>query len=436
MTVTTNYLVTGNGITGSTANAVQALVSEAGNLAVATMGDSIAAVNFTYGLYFDARGAVNWALTFGGHQFDFQPTDQFAISGSNSVDMRNVQLPLIIAAMQAGRRYKYVWISIGTNDPGSGLTFAESVAAITTTCQKLRAYGVMPILRGISPRGNDGSLTTAKQGMLRLLAWMRTASLTGLCKLVDVGDIYADNATARFNGLAANLYADLLHPNQRGACMEGYLLYQQVFAKDPVAPMQFASSSADLFDRTLNPGGCLGTSAFHSGGTVSTAATTDPWYSAGAWTVTNRTLTNGVTRNDPTLTIAGAGGAATLHVDISQSSAAWAATAVQPGDLIESRALVKVTGAARVNTFSLAIGENDGAAEVQYGGLAKEGVDTSELILPDGLYWLRTPRTPIRAYTGPGSSVLRTYLKISAATGGGAAGVMQVMALEMRPVSL
>jgi len=31
MTVTTNYLVTGNGITGSTANAVQALVSEAGS---------------------------------------------------------------------------------------------------------------------------------------------------------------------------------------------------------------------------------------------------------------------------------------------------------------------------------------------------------------------------------------------------------------------
>jgi hypothetical protein len=30
MTVTTNYLVTGNGITGSTANAVQALVSGAG----------------------------------------------------------------------------------------------------------------------------------------------------------------------------------------------------------------------------------------------------------------------------------------------------------------------------------------------------------------------------------------------------------------------
>ena len=34
MTVTTNYLVTGNGITGSTANAVQALVSGAGNYAI------------------------------------------------------------------------------------------------------------------------------------------------------------------------------------------------------------------------------------------------------------------------------------------------------------------------------------------------------------------------------------------------------------------
>jgi len=37
MTVTTNYLVTGNGITGSTANAVQALVSEAGSITAAEL---------------------------------------------------------------------------------------------------------------------------------------------------------------------------------------------------------------------------------------------------------------------------------------------------------------------------------------------------------------------------------------------------------------
>ena len=40
MAVTTNYLVTGNGITGSTANAVQALVSEAGNLAYASVAST------------------------------------------------------------------------------------------------------------------------------------------------------------------------------------------------------------------------------------------------------------------------------------------------------------------------------------------------------------------------------------------------------------
>ena len=36
MTVTTNYLVTGNGITGSTANAVQALVSGEGSVEALT----------------------------------------------------------------------------------------------------------------------------------------------------------------------------------------------------------------------------------------------------------------------------------------------------------------------------------------------------------------------------------------------------------------
>ena len=43
MTVTTNYLVTGNGITGSTANAVQALVSEAGITTWALRADVLTA---------------------------------------------------------------------------------------------------------------------------------------------------------------------------------------------------------------------------------------------------------------------------------------------------------------------------------------------------------------------------------------------------------
>jgi len=41
MTVTTNYLVTGNGITGSTANAVQALVSNAGNIPSRRLGNTL-----------------------------------------------------------------------------------------------------------------------------------------------------------------------------------------------------------------------------------------------------------------------------------------------------------------------------------------------------------------------------------------------------------
>ncbi len=60
MAVTTNYLVTGNGITGSTANAVQALVSGAGKTsAVARLGGlsvaSVSATDVTRGLKLEAE---------------------------------------------------------------------------------------------------------------------------------------------------------------------------------------------------------------------------------------------------------------------------------------------------------------------------------------------------------------------------------------------
>ncbi len=59
MTVTTNYLVTGNGITGSTANAVQALVSEGGIL-VPSSRSALASDN---GQTLELANGVTYTLT-------------------------------------------------------------------------------------------------------------------------------------------------------------------------------------------------------------------------------------------------------------------------------------------------------------------------------------------------------------------------------------
>ena len=64
MAVTTNYLVTGNGITGSTANAVQALVSVDGNQPSATLAATVGTPGQTVRLSDgENKGAIlMWAI--------------------------------------------------------------------------------------------------------------------------------------------------------------------------------------------------------------------------------------------------------------------------------------------------------------------------------------------------------------------------------------
>lgn len=415
------------------------LVSGAGTAgAIAVMGDSIAAWNYTGSQYWNSRGSLNWALARAGQTYDLQPADFFAVSGVTSAHLLATQLPLVQAAVAAGRRYRKAWISMGVNDAGNGLTYDQTVANITAVCTALNAMGIQPLIRAISARGSDASLTAAKSQYLRTNAWLRRASLDGLLKLIDNGDVFTDNSTAFFNAVSGTVDGtDLLHPLQRGAVMEGELLYQQVFAKEGLPPMAFATSTADLFDRVLNPGGCLASQPFQtSGASVSNSSAVAPWFSAGTWTVQARTLPNGQTRNDPLLTVAAAGGNATLLADVS-SGGAWSGNS-QPaaGGVYEARARVRITGAVKVNELSLTLQENNGSGALLVGALAREGTDTSQLVLPDGDYWLRTPRITVRPYSGSGACVLRASLNVNAAAGGGAAGTAQVLGLEIRPVSL
>ena len=82
MTVTTNYLVTGNGITGSTANAVQALVSTPGISRVTFIGDSILNHGYRPGALVNSGGTINAGVVAFWARID---TD---VTGSGSVEYR------------------------------------------------------------------------------------------------------------------------------------------------------------------------------------------------------------------------------------------------------------------------------------------------------------------------------------------------------------
>lgn len=78
MTVTTNYLVTGNGITGSTANAVQSLVSGEGNSGNATTD------------YLAALAAIN-------NEADTEPGDMWQVISATGLA---VPLPCFVKAVK------------------------------------------------------------------------------------------------------------------------------------------------------------------------------------------------------------------------------------------------------------------------------------------------------------------------------------------------
>jgi len=413
--------------------ALQALVSADGiPPTIAIMGDSIAQQNtlVASGTYYtQARGPVMWMLSYLGHPWEFQPSDSVAVAGTTLDVILANQLPALLA-LHTTRRYQRVFISAGTNDTNSARSIADIQADFLALFRALRGAGIIPVHTGIRPRGIDAAITTAKQANMRLNEWLYQLSLSGLIEYIPVSEVYADTSTAFGNAVAALMYdggTSALHPNARGAALEGKVMADYYSARGVRPALALATQQGDVFDRTNNPGGVAFASAnplLIGGTTTPTGMTT----SGGTWSNVGRTLPNGQTRADRSCALA----ASTTHYlyDDWTKTGAWAATDLQPGDIIEGRALVVLSGAVNVNAVQMRLAENNGAGALTHYALANS---ESANLQGDHVLYLRTPRVPVRDYAGSGN--VSIFARADIVTDAGASGTAIVRAMAVRKVA-
>lgn len=267
----------------ATSGSLTALPQPATNI-VATEGDSRdgSVITYTPGVLsqeFDRRIPF-WIkyLTNGVVQFPI-PLD-FAISGSTSTAML-ARFPASLAGARSGGASAMFIVGGFTNDPGAGVTLAQSIAngnAIITLAQQAQ----MPLIwLGEMPRGNASQTTPILTG--NLLQWHQgidnwIAQQSQLYKNVYVIRIWqamedhttVANAAAGY--IRSALSYDGLHPNSLGAYTDTKVaapIFSQLFSGFASPLIQ---SGADIFDATVRPLGALNPNPFMigSGGTAST----------------------------------------------------------------------------------------------------------------------------------------------------------------------
>lgn len=399
--------------------------------AVCCMGDSIAAQNTSIvgGTYnYLARGPVAWAMAFLGHPWAFEPSDNYATSGATLNQIISDQLQSVLTASKT-RRYIRCFISAGTNDTNAGRSVDDIKKDFLNLFDVLRKNGITPFHTGIRPRGVDVAITNAKKQNIELNQWLYQMSLEGKLEYFNVSETYSDNAAAFGNALTSMMYdsgTNNLHPNCKGAALEGKAIADYFVARGVVPKLRFAIQQSDAFDRTYNPSGVAFASAnplLQGGTTAPTGMTT----SGGTWSKVNRTLANGQTRSDASCALA----ASTVHYlyDDWVGSGAWGATQLQPGDIIEARAKITLASAVAVKNVQIRISESDGTtALVSYGLFANE----SGVLTGDYTLYLKTPRITIRPYSGSGN--VSVFARAECETDSGASGTFVVQQLEIRKV--
>lgn len=409
-----------------------ALVSEYGiPPTIGLMGDSIAqqSVLVSGGVYYtQARGPVMWMLSYLGHPWSFEPSDSVAVAGTTLDVILANQLPDLLA-LHKTRRYQRVFISAGTNDTNSGRTFEAIQADFLTLFRALRGAGIIPVHTGIRPRGIDVAITLGKQANMRLNEWLYGLSLTGQIEFVPVSEVYADTSTAFGNAVAALMYdggTSALHPGASGAALEGKALADYYSARGVKPGLVLATQQGDQFDRTNNPAGVAFSAAnplLIGGTTTPTGMTT----SGGTWSNVGRTLPNGQTRADRQCVMA----ASTTHYlyDDWTKTGPWLTTELQPGDIIEGRALVVLTSAVNVSAVQMRLAENNGATTLTHYAMANS--ETANL-QGDHVLYLKTPRVPVRDYAGSGN--VSMFARADIVTAAGGSGTAIVRAMEVRKV--
>jgi len=231
MTVTTNYLVTGNGITGSTANAVQALVSRAGKSASQCVRSGRSAVGWSLTNNSGATGSM--ALTASGSPFGYPALKVTIPNDTGNTDI--IAAGLGIANFTAGRGNLVIHV------------YVEDELGI----KQIRPYV-----------GNDGALTRNMDFNYAL-----SNNSHQRANGHHIIHINPDNATA--NTLLTTDSADTVRIRISGQPAGGVVWIEGIYIPDPVTPWLVVTvDDADLsmytrFHAELSRRGLMGTFAIN-----------------------------------------------------------------------------------------------------------------------------------------------------------------------------
>lgn len=273
------------------------------NNLIAVIGDSRVAfgkdISSATSRVHTARGPQFWAAALSGARVRFALEHDYSVSGSNTQELIDGQLPAVLACPAAS-----VVMLTGTNDiTTANRTIAQSLAAYRKIFAALQAAGKLVLLIAELPQ--TGSVrTTAQRGhLMAIRSYLKHTAPAEFANLivVDTWPDMADPSVATIGSRQVPLVMranDHLHPGPCGAYFMGKALAGAIAGiypeRDPLA-----HSNADQFDAATNPYGCLnenpamigtgGTIVADGGGTM-TGPIADGYYlqttSAGAVTAT------------------------------------------------------------------------------------------------------------------------------------------------------
>lgn len=265
MTVTTNYLVTGNGITGSTANAVQALVSGDGsftpqvNARAVCFGDSYSSRYLSLGVQL-MTSMHAWLNALLG--------DRFTITNAGVAANTTTQMLARFDTDVQPYSPRVVFILGGINDVSAGTPSATTIANLAAIVAKVRGIGAIPVIWTVPLA--TAAVTTAAKGQLLYEINQGIRAMQGVSALVADGFqawISATNTTAPgTNAAGMALASDNLHPTAKGAYQLARPAYDLLSASFP-AINRLKSTSYD-YDNMVPNGQMLGGNATGTFGTT------------------------------------------------------------------------------------------------------------------------------------------------------------------------
>lgn len=294
-----------------------------------------------------ARSIMGWARNLSKQAFDHDDTDVVGVGGYTSEQV------LALAQANLSKFGVLVCAIVSTNDRVAPQQWpaSRSIAAATALESLITGSGRSILWLNEMPRGGSNALTGSDlQNHLTMVEWYNSRSGKPNVYVAPSFGTMVDPASASASEVTGMLIADRLHPSPQGAYSDAIASLPVINSLFPPRPM-LVTSSADAYDASLRPDGCLNANPLmtgtggtkNAGGGTFNGTAPDNWtatISNGAGlTVTGSQVTvNGVAWQQ--FVLSGTPTATNPQLQILSTTALQSNIAV--GDLIDQLAAVQV----------------------------------------------------------------------------------------------